>query len=107
MRYAKLNRLAFAVTAGVFWAFGVLFLTLWAAATSNPGAVDFLTLYPGYGVSAAGAIAGFAWGLLDGFAGGFVFAALYNYVTWLLSMRKRDRAFVASRSREEERDSGD
>ncbi len=104
MKYAKLNRLAFAISLGIFWAFGVLFMTLWAAATSNPESVAFLTFYPGYSVSAAGAIVGWIWGLIDGFVGGFIFAALYNYVTWLLSIRKRDKAFVASR-KEGNRDS--
>jgi len=104
MKYAKLNRLAFAISLGIFWAVSVLFLTGWAAAVSNPAAVDFLRLYPGYSVSVAGAIIGCLWGLIDGFICGFIFAALYNYVTWLLSIRRRDKAFVASRL-EDDRDS--
>jgi len=94
LRYAKLNRLAFALAAGIFWGGGIFFATLWVMALGKPEVLSILAFYPGYEVSLSGAFIGLLWGLLDGFFGGFIFAALYNYILWLLDTRKKDKAFV-------------
>ena len=98
MEYAKLNRMAFALAAGIFWGAGIFFTTFWAMAIGRPESLGFLAFYPGYSVSVIGAFVGLLWGFTDGFIGGFIFAALYNYILWLLSIRKKDESFVNSLS---------
>jgi len=78
----KLRIRAFALTAGLVWGFGVLFLTWWLLLwhPDLAGQPAFVGLfYPGYTVSPIGSFIGFLWGFIDMFIGGFIFAWLYNF----------------------------
>jgi len=83
----KLHTTAFAVTFGLFWGFGLFFLTWWIIAMQ--GVTNEVTLigqvYLGYRVSPIGSVIGLAWGLVDGFVGGLIFAWLYNKVLGMLA----------------------
>ena len=76
----RLDVRAFALTCGLVWGLGLFVLTWWIIAFE--GASGDVTLigrvYRGYSISAAGSFIGLAWGLVDGFVGGAVFAWLYN-----------------------------
>lgn len=76
----KLNVKAFAVTSGLWWGFGLFFLTWWIivfeGATGEPTLIG--RLYRGYTLSPAGSFIGLLWGLADGLIGGAIFAWLYN-----------------------------
>jgi hypothetical protein len=78
----KLNTLAFGLTCGLMWGFGVFFLTWWIIAfmgvTNDPIVLGYL--YRGYNVSPIGSVIGLAWALADGFVGGVIFAWLYNLI---------------------------
>jgi len=79
----KLNVKAFAIASGLFWAFGLLFLTWWIMLFE--GATGDITIigkiYRGYSISFTGSLIGFVWALLDGFIGGAILAWLYNSFT--------------------------
>jgi hypothetical protein len=83
----KLNVKAFSITSGLFWSIALFLLTWWIIFFD--GASQEVTiigrLYRGYTISPAGSIIGFFWALLDGFAGGAIFAWLYNFVISRLS----------------------
>ena len=76
----KLNVKALALTAGLWWGFGLFFMTWWIIAfegiTGDPTIIG--RLYRGYTVSPAGSFIGLIWGLMDGLIGGAIFAWLYN-----------------------------
>ena len=76
----KLNVKAFALSCGLVWGLGVLFLTWWIiafeGATSQPMMLGHL--YRGYNISAMGSFIGLVWGFIDGLLGGAIFAWLYN-----------------------------
>ena len=76
----KLNVKALALTAGLWWGFGLFFMTWWIIAfegiTGDPTIIG--RLYRGYTVSPAGSFIGLIWGLMDGLIGGAIFALLYN-----------------------------
>jgi hypothetical protein len=76
----KLNIKAFALTAGLFWGFGLFFLTWWIMAFDGPTGEATLIgkLYRGYNISPLGSFTGLIWGFADGSVGGAVFAWLYN-----------------------------
>ena len=78
----KLDVKAFALTAGLFWGFGLFVLTWWIMAFE--GATNEVTLlgriYRGYDLSPMGSLIGLAWGLADGWIGGAIFAWLYNSI---------------------------
>ncbi len=78
----KLNVKAFALTCGLVWGLGVLFLTWWIIAFE--GASEEITfigrVYRGYSISAIGSLVGLVWGFLDGLIGGAIFAWLYNLI---------------------------
>ncbi len=78
----KLNVKAFALTCGLLWGLGVLFLTWWIIAFE--GASEEITfigrVYRGYSISAIGSLVGLVWGFLDGLIGGAIFAWLYNLI---------------------------
>lgn len=75
-----LNLKAFALTAGLFWGFGLFFIAWWIMLFE--GATGESTLigqvYPGFSISPVGSLIGLLWGTCDGFIGGAVFAWLYN-----------------------------
>jgi hypothetical protein len=76
----KLNVKAFALTCGLWWGFGLFFLTWWIiafdGATGDPTLIG--RLYRGYNISPFGSVIGLVWAFFDGLAGGAIFAWLYN-----------------------------
>jgi hypothetical protein len=79
----KLNVRAFALTCGLIWGFGILWLTWWIilfeGATGEPTLIG--RVYHGFTISPAGSIIGFFWGLVDGLITGAIFAWLYNLIS--------------------------
>ena len=75
-----LNVRAFALACGVLWGLALFLITWWIILFD--GSSDqhtFLGLvYRGYSLTPVGSIIGGAWGLVDGFIGGAIFAWLYN-----------------------------
>ena len=80
----RLNVKVFALTCGLFWGFGLFFVTWWIMLFEGATGDSLLLghLYRGYNVSPLGSLIGLAWGLVDGLIGGAIFAWVYN---WLLS----------------------
>lgn len=75
----KLNAKAFALACGLFWGFGILFLTWWLIMLEpNPAGCLINRMYPGYTMTPAGSLIGAVWGFFDASIGGFIFAWLYN-----------------------------
>ena len=76
----KLSPRAFGLAIGIVWGGGVLFMGLLALVCSwAQPFVDVLSvMYLGYDTSLIGLLAGTAWGFLDAFIGGVIFAWLYN-----------------------------
>ncbi len=78
----KLNVKAFALTVGLFWGFGLLFITWWIILFD--GASGDVTLigkvYRGFNISLVGSLIGFVWGFIDGIIGGAIFAWLHNFL---------------------------
>jgi hypothetical protein len=76
----KLDIKAFALTCGIFWAVGLLFLTWWLialdGATGEPTIIG--RVYRGYNISPLGSLIGIGWAFVDGLIGGAIFAWLYN-----------------------------
>lgn len=66
----------------MIWGLGLFFLTWWIIAFD--GATHEVTmigrLYRGYNISPLGSVMGLIWGTVDAFAGGAVFAWLYNRI---------------------------
>lgn len=85
----KLNVRAFALSCGLVWGFGLLFITLWIiafdGATGEPTLIG--RVYRGYSISPAGSLIGLAWALPDGVIGGAIFAWVYNLLVVLLHRR--------------------
>ena len=78
----KLNVKAFALTTGLFWGFGLLFITWWILLFEGATGENLIVgyVYRGYNVSFWGSWIGFLWGLIDGIIGGVLFAWLYNFL---------------------------
>lgn len=78
----QLNVRAFAVTCGLMWGFGLLFITWWIVLFEGAtGAVTLIgKVYRGYNLSLSGSLIGFVWALIDGLIGGAIFAWLYNLI---------------------------
>ena len=82
----KLNSKSFALTCGLVWGFGLLFITWWLIVFEGPAdtaakgdAPPFIGLtYRGYHFTYLGSVIGLAWAFADGLIGGAVFAWLYN-----------------------------
>ena len=78
----KLNVKAFALAFGLWWGFGLFFLTWWLILFE--GASDAVTfigrLYRGYTVTPVGSVIGLLWAFFDGAIGGAIFAWLYNLI---------------------------
>jgi len=76
----RLNIRAFGVTCALWWGFGLFILTWWVVWTGGAGGEPSLLerIYIGYSITPAGSVVGLAWGLVDGFIGGIIFAWLYN-----------------------------
>ena len=78
----KLNVIAFALTCGLIWGFGLFVLTWWVmafdGATGEPTLIA--KFYRGYHIDPVGSLIGLAWALPDGLIGGAIFAWLYNLI---------------------------
>ncbi|MGA9116394.1 MAG: bacteriophage holin [Bacteroidota bacterium] len=75
----KLRVRALGLSVGVLWGVVVFAATLWAAWEERGITLSTLEhYYPGYSVSASGALAGLFWGFVTGFLGGALVAWLYN-----------------------------
>ena len=83
----KLNVKAFALTAGLLWGFGLLFITWWIIIFEGAsGDVTIIgRVYKGYNISIGGSLIGFIWAFVDGIIGGAVFAWLYNTISSRIS----------------------
>jgi hypothetical protein len=79
----KINVKAFALTTGLFWGFGLLFITWWIMLFEGATGDNLIIgqVYRGYNVSFWGSWIGFLWGLIDGIIGGALFAWIYNFLT--------------------------
>jgi hypothetical protein len=79
----KLNVKAFALTCGLIWGFGLLFLTWWIILFDGSTCeVTFIgRIYRGYNISFTGSFVGLVWGFFDGLIGGWIFACLYNLLS--------------------------
>jgi hypothetical protein len=79
----KLQVKPFALTCGIIWGLGLFILTWWMLLFKEPKGEKTLIgkIYRGYNISPKGSIAGMLWGLVDGFAGGAVFAWMYNLLS--------------------------
>ncbi len=77
----KLNVMALGLASGLIWGLGLFVLTWWIIAFEGADAQrgTFIgSVYRGYSISAKGSFIGLAWGFLDAFVGGLIFAWLYN-----------------------------
>lgn len=76
----KINIKAFALTVGLFWGFGLLFITWWIILFDGASGDHTLIarVYRGYNISYSGSLIGLAWGFFDGLIGGALFAWVYN-----------------------------
>jgi hypothetical protein len=77
----RLHPLAFGVALGLLWAVSLTVLAIIAMLGWGEAMVDGLgSFYFGYEPTASGLAAGAAWGIADGFIGGFAVAWIYNAV---------------------------
>ncbi len=78
----KFNIKAFALSCGLLWGFGLLFITWWIIAFDGATgeATLFGRVYRGYSISPLGSLIGLAWALPDGMIGGAIFAWVYNLI---------------------------
>jgi hypothetical protein len=76
----KLNVKAFAFTCALLMGVGLFLITWWIILFS--GVTQEITfvgkVYRGYSISPLGSLIGLAWGLVDGFVVGALFAWIYN-----------------------------
>ena len=86
----KLDVKSFALTCGLVWGFGLLFITWWIIAFEGATAeITFIgRVYRGYSLSPGGSILGLIWGFADGCIGGAIFAWLYNFLSKRFSSGK-------------------
>ncbi|HUX32558.1 MAG TPA: bacteriophage holin [Gemmatimonadaceae bacterium] len=77
----KLNVKAFGMACGLMWGLTLFIATWWVimrtGASGSPTMIG--RVYIGYTVSTVGSFIGLAWGLVDGWIGGMIFAWLYNW----------------------------
>lgn len=78
----KFNPLRFAIATSITWGLCILMVGWMAAAGwGNDGLVNVISaLYLGFKATFIGGIIGLMWGLIDGLAGGYVFALILNKV---------------------------
>lgn len=72
----KLNVKAFGLACGLVWGLGLFLLTWWILAfEGNSAGPTFIgRIYRGYTITPVGSMVGLAWGFLDGWIGGLIFA---------------------------------
>jgi len=83
----RLNIRAFGMTCALWWGFSLFVLTWWVIWNGAAGGAPTLLerIYIGYAFTPVGSVIGLAWGLVDGFVGGIIFAWLYNLLGAKLS----------------------
>jgi len=88
----KLDIKSFAISAGLFFGLGLLFITWWIILFEGPsGEITLIgKVYRGYNISFSGSLIGFAWAFSDGIIGGAIFAWLYNKISTRLSTANTD-----------------
>lgn len=85
----KLNVKAAALTGGIVWGASILLLTVVSGLTNSPGAGEYAgyaglflkgvtSLYPGYSISATGAVIGTIYGFVDGVISVAIVTTIYN-----------------------------
>lgn len=76
----KLSAKALGLALGIICAISIFLMTVLAAYTDylKHWAELFLGVYPYYGITLQGAVAGLIWGFFDGFIFGVVLAWIYN-----------------------------
>ena len=86
----KLNVKAFALSCGLVWGLGLLFITWWIIAFDGPTGEPTLVgrVYRGNSISPLGSLIGLAWALPDGLIGGAVVAWVYNVFVAFLHRRE-------------------
>ena len=86
----KLNVKAFALTCGLIWGFGLMFITWWIIFFDGAvvGTTFIGRVYRGYNISFTGSLFGLLWGFFDGLIGGVIFAWLYNLLSSRFSRNK-------------------
>jgi len=86
----KLNVWAFGLAFAIWWGVGVFLLTWWVIAVGGAtGEPTFLgRIYIGFAISPLGSFIGLAWGAVDGFVSGAIFAWLYNFFAARLSAKR-------------------
>ncbi len=78
----KLCARSFGLAGGILWGLALL-VTTWISIPTHyaAGFLDIIQgIYPGYRVSFIGSFLGLAYGFVDGFAGLFILAWLYNRI---------------------------
>jgi hypothetical protein len=78
----RLHVLPFALACSLLWGVGLFLMTWWIIAMhgASPEPTLIGLLYVGYSLTPTGAFVGLLWGLGDGFIGGALLAALYNWL---------------------------
>jgi len=78
----QLHVKAFAITFSLIWGLAVFLFTWWIIFWEGSTGERTLIgqIYRGYNISPTGSFIGLAWGLADGFIGGWLSAMLYNFL---------------------------
>lgn len=83
----RLNIAAFAITTALIWGFGLFIMVWWVIAvegvTHDPEVMGSVYVSYGltlWGLTPLGSLGALGWGLINGFVGGTLFAALYNWL---------------------------
>ena len=76
----KLNIKATAITVGLFFGISLFIVTWWIILFEGPSNIPTFIgkIYRGYSLTPTGSLIGLLWGLIDGAAGGAIFAWIYN-----------------------------
>lgn len=78
---ARIDGIRLGIAGGVVLGLSLFFLTVIASSTGyGVEMLSFLSFYPGYDMSAAGATLGFVWGFIDGFIFFALLAWIYNHI---------------------------
>jgi len=80
-QFGEFNVTKLGVAAGLTWGIGCLLLGLLAMkGYGSPLVAAIGSIYIGYAATLTGSIVGAAWGFVDGFIGGAIFAWIYNKI---------------------------
>ena len=79
----KMNARALGFSVGIIWGLAILLTTLislWSVRTyGRTFLYGVASIYPGYSITAGGALLGVCYGFVDGFVFGWLVAKLYNF----------------------------